>query len=99
MAETQLPSLALPSVCDDGGPARGILWRQALRQPAARTYVRALPIVPARARGKTVEGADGRRCSDGLSAAAAAAAAVAAAVAVARAGALALGHNHPVGAS
>ncbi len=91
MAETQLPSLALPSVCDDGGPARGILRRQSLRQPAARTYVRALPIVPARARGKTIEGADGCRCPDGLSAAVA--------VAVAGAGALALGHNHPVGAS
>lgn len=86
MAETQLPSLALSAVWDHGGPARGILRRRALCQPAARTYVRALPIVPARARGRTVEGADGRRCPDGLSAAAAAA------------GALALGHNHPVGA-
>ncbi|GHJ31848.1 hypothetical protein TPA0910_62810 [Streptomyces hygroscopicus subsp. sporocinereus] len=87
MAETQLPSLALSAVCDDGGPARGILRRQALRQPAARTYVWALPIVPARARGRTVEGTGGRRCPDGISAAGAGA------------GALTLRHNHPVGAS
>ncbi|MFE9679065.1 diaminobutyrate--2-oxoglutarate transaminase family protein [Streptomyces sp. NPDC006259] len=58
----------------------GILRRQAARESAARTYARALPIVPVRARGLTVEGADGRRYLDCLSGA----------------GTLALGHNHPV---
>ncbi|MFJ7344721.1 aminotransferase class III-fold pyridoxal phosphate-dependent enzyme [Streptomyces sp. NPDC101110] len=58
----------------------GILRRQAAREPAARTYARALPIVPVRARGLTIEGADGRRYLDCLSGA----------------GTLALGHNHPV---
>ncbi|WP_437033376.1 aminotransferase class III-fold pyridoxal phosphate-dependent enzyme [Streptomyces sp. enrichment culture] len=50
------------------------------REPAARTYARALPVVPVRARGLTIEGADGRRYLDCVSGA----------------GALALGHNHPV---
>ncbi|MEU3555463.1 aminotransferase class III-fold pyridoxal phosphate-dependent enzyme [Streptomyces fragilis] len=54
--------------------------RQPLREASARTYARALPIVPVRARGMTVEGADGRRYLDCLSGD----------------GALALGHNHPV---
>ncbi|MDX6363844.1 MAG: diaminobutyrate-2-oxoglutarate transaminase [Streptomyces sp.] len=58
----------------------GILRRQSAREPAARTYARALPIVPVRARGLTIEGADGRRYLDCLSGA----------------GTLALGHNHPV---
>jgi diaminobutyrate-2-oxoglutarate transaminase len=59
----------------------GILRRQAARESAARTYARAaLPIVPVRARGMTIEGADGRRYLDCQSGA----------------GALALGHNHPV---
>ncbi|MFI5757844.1 diaminobutyrate--2-oxoglutarate transaminase family protein [Streptomyces sp. NPDC051569] len=58
----------------------GILRRQALRESAARTYARSLPIVPVRARGLTIEGADGRRYLDCLSGA----------------GTLALGHNHPV---
>jgi diaminobutyrate-2-oxoglutarate transaminase len=58
----------------------GILRRQALRESAARTYARSLPIVPVRARGMTIEGADGRRYLDCLSGA----------------GTLALGHNHPV---
>ncbi|MET7652444.1 diaminobutyrate--2-oxoglutarate transaminase family protein [Streptomyces sp. NPDC005486] len=58
----------------------GILWRQSARESAARTYARALPIVPVRARGLTIEGADGRRYLDCLSGA----------------GTLALGHNHPV---
>ncbi|MFG2575631.1 diaminobutyrate--2-oxoglutarate transaminase family protein [Streptomyces sp. NPDC048481] len=58
----------------------GILKRQSARESAARTYARVLPIVPVRARGMTVEGADGRRYLDCLSGA----------------GALALGHNHPV---
>ncbi|MFF3850463.1 diaminobutyrate--2-oxoglutarate transaminase family protein [Streptomyces sp. NPDC002328] len=58
----------------------GIPRRQSAREPAARTYARALPIVPVRARGLTIEGADGRRYLDCLSGA----------------GTLALGHNHPV---
>ncbi|KND40800.1 diaminobutyrate--2-oxoglutarate transaminase family protein [Streptomyces stelliscabiei] len=58
----------------------GILRRHAARESGARTYARALPIVPARARGLTIEGADGRRYLDCLSGA----------------GTLALGHNHPV---
>jgi diaminobutyrate-2-oxoglutarate transaminase len=58
----------------------GILRRQSARESAARTYARALPIVPVRARGLTIEGANGRRYLDCLSGA----------------GTLALGHNHPV---
>lgn len=58
----------------------GILRRQSARESAARTYARSLPVVPVRARGMTVEGADGRRYLDCLSGA----------------GTLALGHNHPV---
>ncbi|MCS0605731.1 diaminobutyrate--2-oxoglutarate transaminase family protein [Streptomyces sp. LP11] len=58
----------------------GILGRQSARESSARTYARALPIVPVRARGLTIEGADGRRYLDCLSGA----------------GTLALGHNHPV---
>jgi diaminobutyrate-2-oxoglutarate transaminase len=54
--------------------------RQAARESAARTYARSLPVVPVRARGLTIEGADGRRYLDCVSGA----------------GALALGHNHPV---
>ncbi|MEU8137299.1 diaminobutyrate--2-oxoglutarate transaminase [Streptodolium elevatio] len=61
------------------GP-EGILLRQARRESSARTYARSLPIVPVRAKGMTVEGADGRRYLDCLSGA----------------GTLALGHNHPV---
>ncbi|WP_196943141.1 diaminobutyrate--2-oxoglutarate transaminase family protein [Streptomyces sclerotialus] len=57
-----------------------ILRRQSLRESAARTYARSLPVVPVRARGLTIEGADGRRYLDCLSGA----------------GTLALGHNHPV---
>ncbi|MER7464707.1 diaminobutyrate--2-oxoglutarate transaminase family protein [Streptomyces sp. NPDC097981] len=63
-----------------GAGAEGILRRQAMRESAARTYARSLPIVPVRARGLTIEGADGRRYLDCLSGA----------------GTLALGHNHPV---
>lgn len=55
-------------------------WPQAARDSAARTYARSLPVVPVRARGLTVEDADGRRYLDCLSGA----------------GTLALGHNHPV---
>ncbi|WP_254886149.1 diaminobutyrate--2-oxoglutarate transaminase family protein [Streptomyces sp. NA02950] len=73
--------MPLPGAPDGGGSgAQGILRRQALRESAARTYARALPIVPVRARGLTIEGADGRRYLDCLSGA----------------GTLALGHNHPV---
>ncbi|MDH6575273.1 diaminobutyrate--2-oxoglutarate transaminase family protein [Kitasatospora sp. MAP5-34] len=63
-------------------PAAGeaILRRQRTRESAARTYARSFPIVPVRANGMTVEGADGRRYLDCL----------------AGAGTLALGHNHPV---
>ncbi|MDX3645785.1 diaminobutyrate--2-oxoglutarate transaminase family protein [Streptomyces sp. MB09-02B] len=53
---------------------------QAARDSAARTYARSLPVVPVRARGLTIEDADGRRYLDCLSGA----------------GTLALGHNHPV---
>ncbi|MHC0428764.1 diaminobutyrate--2-oxoglutarate transaminase family protein [Streptomyces sp. O3] len=70
----------LPSAPLDGAADEGILRRQSSRESAARTYARALPIVPVRARGLTIEGADGRRYLDCLSGA----------------GTLALGHNHPV---
>ncbi|MCZ9342315.1 aminotransferase class III-fold pyridoxal phosphate-dependent enzyme, partial [Streptomyces sp. TRM76130] len=49
-------------------------------ETAARACTRSLPIVPVRALGFTFEGADGRRCPDGLSGA----------------GTLALGHNRPL---
>ncbi|MFF9623153.1 aminotransferase class III-fold pyridoxal phosphate-dependent enzyme [Streptomyces griseosporeus] len=58
----------------------GIPRRQPVRESAARTYARSLPVVPVRARGLTIEGADGRRYLDCLSGA----------------GTLPLGHNHPV---
>jgi diaminobutyrate-2-oxoglutarate transaminase len=65
---------------DECALEEGILRRQAQRESAARTYARSLPVVPVRARGMIVEGADGRRYLDCLSGA----------------GTLALGHNHPV---
>ncbi|MEE4545515.1 diaminobutyrate--2-oxoglutarate transaminase family protein [Streptomyces sp. V4-01] len=68
------------AAADDFGTGEEILRRQAQRESAARTYARSLPVVPVRARGMTVEGADGRRYLDCLSGA----------------GTLALGHNHPV---
>ncbi|MFD3657593.1 diaminobutyrate--2-oxoglutarate transaminase family protein [Streptomyces sp. NPDC058620] len=74
MAVTE-PAPVAPSPAHEG-----ILRRQAQRESAARTYARSLPIVPVRARGLTIEGADGRRYLDCLSGA----------------GTLALGHNHPV---
>ncbi|MEU9193672.1 diaminobutyrate--2-oxoglutarate transaminase family protein [Streptomyces hundungensis] len=74
MAVTEPATTAL------SGAHEGILRRQSLRESAARTYARSLPIVPVRARGLTIEGADGRRYLDCLSGA----------------GTLALGHNHPV---
>ncbi|MGW1759172.1 diaminobutyrate--2-oxoglutarate transaminase family protein [Streptomyces mirabilis] len=71
----------VPGVSEGARAAHeGILRRQSARESAARTYARALPIVPVRARGLTIEGADGRRYLDCLSGA----------------GTLALGHNHPV---
>ncbi|MFF7947780.1 diaminobutyrate--2-oxoglutarate transaminase family protein [Streptomyces griseorubiginosus] len=77
-------AMAGPTAAQDASAARaaheGILRRQSARESAARTYARALPIVPVRARGLTIEGADGRRYLDCLSGA----------------GTLALGHNHPV---
>ncbi|MFC5804702.1 diaminobutyrate--2-oxoglutarate transaminase family protein [Streptomyces formicae] len=74
MAVTEPAPVAQPAAHE------GILRRQSLRESAARTYARSLPIVPVRARGLTIEGADGRRYLDCLSGA----------------GTLALGHNHPV---
>ncbi|MFJ8621584.1 diaminobutyrate--2-oxoglutarate transaminase [Kitasatospora sp. NPDC093550] len=82
---------AVPAQAASGAPAVGatgavgaageaILRRQRVRESAARTYARSFPIVPVRANGMTVEGADGRRYLDCLSGA----------------GTLALGHNHPV---
>jgi diaminobutyrate-2-oxoglutarate transaminase len=68
----------VPLSAVNGGSA-GILDRQRARESSARTYARSFPIVPVRARGMTVTGADGRRYLDCLSGA----------------GALALGHNHP----
>ncbi|MBM9507184.1 diaminobutyrate--2-oxoglutarate transaminase [Actinacidiphila acididurans] len=65
---------------DESMTGEGILRRQEQRESAARTYARSLPVVPVRARGMNVEGADGRRYLDCLSGA----------------GTLALGHNHPV---
>ncbi|WP_113703239.1 diaminobutyrate--2-oxoglutarate transaminase family protein, partial [Nonomuraea lactucae] len=57
-----------------------VLSRQRDRESSARTYARSFPIVPVRAEGMVIEGADGRRYLDCLSGA----------------GTLALGHNHPV---
>ena len=81
----RMPVRTLPNAVDDTAPGaraahEGIPRRQSARESAARTYARALPIVPVRARGLTIEGADGRRYLDCLSGA----------------GTLALGHNHPV---
>nr|WP_309505101.1 aminotransferase class III-fold pyridoxal phosphate-dependent enzyme [Streptomyces sp. KM273126] len=45
----------------------GILRRESARESASRTYARALPFVRVRARGLTIEGADGRRYLDCLS--------------------------------
>ncbi|WUT80176.1 diaminobutyrate--2-oxoglutarate transaminase family protein [Streptomyces sp. NBC_00669] len=70
----------LTAPAEDFGAGEAILRRQAQRESAARTYARSLPVVPVRARGMTIEGADGRRYLDCLSGA----------------GTLALGHNHPV---
>ncbi|MFD7921487.1 diaminobutyrate--2-oxoglutarate transaminase family protein [Streptomyces sp. NPDC059740] len=74
MVLTEPAPTAEPAACE------GVLRRHCPRESAARTYARALPVVPVRARGLTVEAADGRRYLDCLSGA----------------GVLALGHNHPV---
>ncbi|SEN38432.1 diaminobutyrate aminotransferase apoenzyme [Actinacidiphila rubida] len=79
MAVSSAPG-QLAAAADDLSAGEAILRRQAQRESAARTYARSLPVVPVRARGMTVEGADGRRYLDCLSGA----------------GTLALGHNHPV---
>jgi len=68
--------LTVDGLCD---PAE-VLARQQVRESAARSYARHLPVVPVRAEGMTVYGADGRAYLDCLSGA----------------GSLALGHNHPV---
>ncbi|MFJ4953581.1 diaminobutyrate--2-oxoglutarate transaminase family protein [Streptomyces sp. NPDC088760] len=78
MAVTESTAGGTPG--EAGAGHEGILRRQSARESSARTYARALPIVPVRARGLTIEGADGRRYLDCLSGA----------------GTLALGHNHPV---
>ncbi|MEU8584073.1 aminotransferase class III-fold pyridoxal phosphate-dependent enzyme [Streptomyces abikoensis] len=78
MTPTRLPPPA-PLLTRRPGRA-GTPRRQPTREPSARTYARSLPVVPVRARGLTIEGADGRRYLDCLSGG----------------GALALGHNHPV---
>ncbi|MEU1621404.1 diaminobutyrate--2-oxoglutarate transaminase family protein [Streptomyces sp. NPDC005722] len=77
-----MPSARSRPAVHEGGrvDTEGILRRQSSRESAARTYARWLPVVPVRARGMTIEGADGRRYLDCLSGA----------------GTLALGHNHPV---
>ncbi|MFE6178502.1 diaminobutyrate--2-oxoglutarate transaminase family protein [Streptomyces sp. NPDC056464] len=80
MAVTESVRGATSESAGAGAVHEGILRRQSARESAARTYARALPIVPVRARGLTIEGADGSRYLDCLSGA----------------GTLALGHNHPV---
>ncbi|GAA2028712.1 aspartate aminotransferase family protein [Catenulispora yoronensis] len=77
-ADRSTPQAVTPG---DGVPGGGrpILARQNARESAARTYARHLPIVPVRAQGSWITGADGRDYLDCLSGA----------------GTLALGHNHP----
>ncbi|GGP98611.1 aminotransferase class III-fold pyridoxal phosphate-dependent enzyme [Streptomyces roseolilacinus] len=58
MAVTE-PATAAPPA----GPG-GVPRRRPRREPAAHPYARPLPVVPVRARGVTVEGADGRRYLD-----------------------------------
>ena len=74
------PTVLPPAAAVATAEPEAILGRQAARESAARTYARSLPIVPVRASGMTVEGADGRTYLDCLSGA----------------GSLPLGHNHPV---
>ena len=68
--------MSVDGLCDP----EEVLARQRERESAARSYARHLPVVPVRAEGMTVHGADGRTYLDCLSGA----------------GSLALGHNHPV---
>ena len=68
--------MSVDELCDP----ESVLARQAARESSARSYARHLPVVPIRAQGMTVHGADGRTYLDCL----------------AGAGSLALGHNHPV---
>ncbi|MEU0571916.1 diaminobutyrate--2-oxoglutarate transaminase [Nonomuraea sp. NPDC005983] len=72
--------ISTPISTGTGDYADAVLRRQRARESSARTYARSFPIVPVRAEGMTIEGADGRRYLDCLSGA----------------GTLALGHNHPV---
>jgi diaminobutyrate-2-oxoglutarate transaminase len=78
-AVTPGDGLAGPGPGTGPGQVRSLLARQAARESAARTYARHLPIVPVRAQGSWITGADGRDYLDCLSGA----------------GTLALGHNHP----
>ncbi|MDI3386380.1 aminotransferase class III-fold pyridoxal phosphate-dependent enzyme [Streptomyces sp. B-S-A8] len=87
MAVTEpAPPHPAPPAAPFGQPAgraartEAVLRGPSPREPKARTYARSLPIVPVRARGLTIEGADGRRYLDCRSGA----------------GSLALGHHHPV---
>lgn len=74
-----MSALASMTVAEAAGPD-AILARQGRHESSARTYARWMSIVPVRAEGMVIEGADGRRYLDCLSGA----------------GTLALGHNHPV---
>ncbi|MEV6317666.1 aminotransferase class III-fold pyridoxal phosphate-dependent enzyme [Streptomyces sp. NPDC051776] len=78
MAVTQPPTT--PAVPPADAAAEGTLRRESLPESTTCTDVCSLPIVPVRARGLTIESADGRRYLDCLSGA----------------GSLTLGHNHPV---
>ncbi|MFI7700560.1 diaminobutyrate--2-oxoglutarate transaminase [Nonomuraea sp. NPDC049480] len=69
-----------PTDLDPATRMDAVLRRQRDRESSARTYARTFPVVPVRAQGMTIEGADGSRYLDCLSGA----------------GTLALGHNHPV---
>jgi len=69
-----------PDALTSHGPAAGVLERQRSRESSARSYARSFPIVPVRAEGMEITGADGTTYLDCLSGA----------------GTLALGHNHPI---
>ncbi|MEY9908611.1 diaminobutyrate-2-oxoglutarate transaminase [Catenulispora sp. MAP12-49] len=79
-AKSSAPKISAAKISAAKISAPKILARQAVRESAARTYARHLPIVPVRAQGSWITGADGRDYLDCLSGA----------------GTLALGHNHPV---
>ncbi|HCA85435.1 MAG TPA: aspartate aminotransferase family protein [Streptomyces sp.] len=81
MAVTESPPAGRAGGGQEGGAREGSARRrEPRREPAALTYAGPLPVVPVRARGLTIEGADGRRYLDCLSGA----------------GSSVLGHNHPV---